>query len=121
MEALYDGLITDLQAPVVIEMLSGRIKEVEKYAWFGVDPTDVLNEISLIDTDGQVYRPDRVIRTGDKVVIVDYKFGEHYRKYERQMNKYMQLWRRMGYDDVSAFLWYIHTGEVIQVEASFKE
>ena len=121
MEALYDGLITDLQAPVIIEMLSGRIKEVEKYAWFGVDPTDVLNEISLIDTDGQVYRPDRVIRTGNKVVIVDYKFGEHYRKYERQMNKYMQLWRRMGYDDVSAFLWYIHTGEVIQVEASFKE
>ena len=62
-----------------------------------------------------------MIRTGDKVMIVDYKFGEHFRKYERQMNKYVQLWHRMGYDNVYAFLWYIHTGEVIQVGASFKE
>jgi ATP-dependent exoDNAse (exonuclease V) beta subunit len=121
MEALYDGLITDAQAPLIIEMLGERIKAVKKYAWFDVEPADVLNEISLIDTDGQVYRPDRVIRTGDKVMIVDYKFGEHFRKYERQMNKYVQLWHRMGYDNVYAFLWYIHTGEVIQVGASFKE
>ena len=102
-------------------MLVTRIKEVEKFGWFHAEPNDILNEVSLIDTDGQVYRPDRVIRTGGKVVIVDYKFGEHYRKYERQMNKYIQLWRKMGYEDVSAFLWYIHTGEVVQVGASFKE
>ena len=121
MDALFDGLITDTQAPVIIEMLGTRIKEVEKFGWFHAEPNDILNEVSLIDTDGQVYRPDRVIRTGGKVVIVDYKFGEHYRKYERQMNKYIQLWRKMGYEDVSAFLWYIHTGEVVQVGASFKE
>ena len=121
MDALYDGLITDEQAPVIVEMLGARIKEVEKYGWFHADPTDVLNEVSLIDTDGQVYRPDRVIKAGGKVVIVDYKFGEHYRKYERQMNRYVHLWRNMGYEDVSAFLWYIHTGEVLQVGTSFKE
>jgi ATP-dependent exoDNAse (exonuclease V) beta subunit len=120
-EALYDGLITDGQVPVIMEMLAARLTEAEKYGWFSVESADVMNEISLIDTDGQVYRPDRVVKAGRKVVIIDYKFGEHYRKYERQMNKYMQLWRGMGYEDVSAFLWYIHTGEVVQVEASFKE
>ena len=120
-EALYDGLITDAQVPVIMEMLGTRIKEVEKLGWFHAEPVDVLNEVSLIGTDGHVYRPDRVIKTGSKVVIVDYKFGEHHRKYERQMNKYKQLWRKMGYEDVSAFLWYIHTGEVVQVGTSFKE
>ena len=120
-EALYDGLITDAQVPVIMEMLGARMKEAGGYGWFQARPEDVMNEISLIDTDGQVYRPDRVEKTGGKVVIVDYKFGEHYRKYERQMNKYVQLWRSMGYENVSAFLWYIHTGEVVQVGASFKE
>ena len=120
-EALYSGLITDEQVALVSEMLADRLAEAEKYGWFMAKSEDVLNEISLIDTDGQIYRPDRVERIGGKVVIIDYKFGEHYRKYERQMNKYVQLWRSMGYEDVSAFLWYIHTGEVVQVGTSFKE
>ena len=77
--------------------------------------SSVLNETSLIDTDGQVYRPDRVVRTSDGVVIIDYKFGEHYRKYEHQMNRYVDLWRRMGYQNVTAFLWYVHTGEIVPV------
>ena len=47
--------------------------------------------------------------------IIDYKFGEHYPKYERQMNKYADVWRRMGSEKVSAYLWYVHTGEIVQV------
>ena len=54
--------------------------------------------------------------SGGKVTIVDYKFGEHYRKYERQLKNYASIWRRMGYDDVSAFLWYVHTDEVVEVD-----
>ena len=71
--------------------------------------------VSLVDTDGQVYRPDRVVKSGGKVVVIDYKFGEHYRKYERQMKKYAELWSSMGYGDVSAFLWYVQTGDIVEV------
>ena len=74
-----------------------------------------MNETTLIDTDGRMYRPDRVIVKGGKVTIVDYKFGEHYRKYEGQLQSYARIWRKMGYADVSAFLWYVQTGEVRQV------
>ena len=87
--------------------------------WFPEDRNAVLNEVSIIDTDGQVYRPDRVVKTGDKVIIVDYKFGEHYKKYERQMTRYADLWRRMGYADVSAYLWYVQTGEIVPVSTGF--
>ena len=121
MEAFYEGLITDTQKPVILDMLQDRINRVEKYGWFPSESAPVLNEVDLIDTDGRVYRPDRVVKRGGKVVIVDYKFGEHYRKYEHQMNKYVQLWRRMDCEDVTAYLWYIQTGEVVQVETSFKE
>ena len=53
--------------------------------------------------------------TDDRVIIIDYKFGAHERRYERQMLKYADLWRRMGYGEVSAYLWYVHSGEVVEV------
>ena len=55
-----------------------------------------------------------MIRNG-KVVIVDYKFGEHQRKYETQVRKYMDIWHRMGYEGVSGFLWYVDALTVVEV------
>ena len=109
------GEITKDQKDEVRELLEGRIAEVMERGWFPEDGAEVMNEVSLIDTDGQVYRPDRVVKSGNKVIVIDYKFGEHYRKYERQMKKYAELWSRMGYDDVSAFLWYVQTGDIVEV------
>jgi RecB family endonuclease NucS len=49
------------------------------------------------------------------VTIIDYKFGEHRRSYERQVTRYMDMWRRMGYADVSGFLWYVDSGNVVEL------
>jgi hypothetical protein len=32
------------------------------------------------------------------------------------MKKYADVWRRMGYESVSAFLWYVQNGDVVEVE-----
>ena len=50
---------------------------------------------------------------GSDVIVIDYKFGEHHRKYERQMAGYADIWKRMGYENVSAVLWYVQTGECV--------
>jgi hypothetical protein len=49
------------------------------------------------------------------VIIVDYKFGEHHAKYERQLKSYADLWERMGYEVESASLWYVLTGDIVRV------
>ena len=116
--ALYCGDISSDQYIQVKELLESRVREAAGRGWFPSEGAQVLNEASVIDTDGSVYRPDRVVKTGRSVIIVDYKFGEHNGRYERQMNRYMQLWTRMGYEDVSAYLWYVQTGEVVPVQAS---
>jgi ATP-dependent exoDNAse (exonuclease V) beta subunit len=99
----------------VRQLLEIRLAEAQERGWFPIDGSEVLNEVSLIDTDGQVYRPDRVVKTDGRVIIIDYKFGAHERMYERQMRKYTELWRRMGYECVTAYLWYVHSGEVMEV------
>ena len=114
-QSYESGDIAEEELSEVISLLRGRLEEVKSYGWFDCSAIEVMNETTLIDTDGLMCRPDRVIVKGGKVTIVDYKFGEHYRKYEGQLQSYARIWRKMGYADVSAFLWYVQTGEVRQV------
>lgn len=114
-KSLQSGDITLSEAEEVRSLLSERIAEAAAYGWFPDGAADILNESTLIDTDGGMYRPDRVVLAEGKVMIVDYKFGMHDRRYERQLRKYADIWRRMGHGDVSAYIWYVHTGEVVEV------
>ena len=109
--ARIGGDLTVEQVLEAKELLSGRIAEAIPMGWFPDDPTKVLLETDIIDTDGRIYRPDRVVIDGDKVLVIDYKFGVHHSKYESQMKRYADIWRRMGYPEVSAVLWYVQTGE----------
>ena len=113
--AVRSGEITADEASVAERLLKERIAQVTSRGWFPEDKGLVMNEMSLMDTDGQVYRPDRVIRKEGEAIIVDYKFGEHHPKYERQMKKYAQMWLELGVQEVSAYLWYVQTGEIVQV------
>ena len=114
-QALDSGDISVDEYETTISLLRERLEEIRSRGWFECAMIEVMNESTLIDTDGQMYRPDRVLVKDGKITVIDYKFGEHYRKYERQLQKYADIWKRMGYQDVSAFLWYVHTGEVKRV------
>lgn len=113
--ALLDGEISSDEQNEIMLILAEALKDGAERGWFPSDRRYVLNEVSLMDVGGQEYRPDRVVVQDGKVTVIDYKFGEHHRKYERQVARYANLWRRMGYDQVKAFLWYVETGQVVEV------
>lgn len=114
-KAAVDGVLGKEEINEVAELLRERIAQAVSWGWFPDDGDGVLNETTLIDTDGGLYRPDRVVVKDGKVIVIDYKFGEHNPEYERQLRKYADIWGRMGYDDVSAYLWYVYVGEVRRV------
>lgn len=114
-EALAAGLVTQTEYEDVMSLLRERLGAGRARGWFPESAGRILNETTLIDTDGEIYRPDRVIVDGGKVTVIDYKFGDHYRKYERQLRKYADIWKRMGYAEVDAWLWYVHTDEVMRI------
>ena len=113
--ARHNGLLTSDEAQVALEHLTDALSKVAYRNWFLENPDALYNESSLIDVDGSVYRPDRVVVEDGEVKVIDYKFGEHYRKYERQVKRYMDMWRRMGYENVSGFLWYLDSGNIIEL------
>ena len=113
--SLDSGDITAEEYEDVVALLKERVASAVRRGWFPEGEAEILNETTLIDTDGVMYRPDRVIISDGKVTVVDYKFGEHYRIYEGKLEKYARIWTKMGYPSVSAWLWYVHTDEVMQV------
>ena len=113
--SVSSGELTPAEADEIRKLLSERIREASGYGWFPDDRSRVLNETTLIDSDGSMHRPDRVVLGEGKVVIIDYKSGEHDARYSRQLLRYAGIWSAMGYADVTAVLWYVRDGEVVKV------
>ena len=116
--AVAAGDMTEAEASEAEKMLAERLAQVEDRGWFPEDGAGVLNETSLVHTDGRIYRPDRVVVNGGKVVIIDYKFGEPDADYERQLRKYADIWGKMGYENVTSYLWYVPSGDIVLVQQS---
>ena len=92
-------------------LMDSRVKE-----WFSGDWDSVKCENAII-ANGNIRRPDRVMIAGDRVVVVDYKFGDKRSGvYRKQMSEYMQLLLDMGrYSQIEGYVWYISLGEIENV------
>ena len=121
-ESYNSGEIDEDERCQIANLLSSRVSDAVQRGWFPDERGCVLNETSVIDTDGESHRPDRVILKDGKVVIVDYKFGHYYGKsaeksreiYKDQIRKYAELYRNAGYENVSCYLWYVMSDEVVE-------
>ena len=117
-----DGILygEDLNREKLQKMLSEYISTNEMVAdWFSPH-WKLYNECSILTTDkntGEICerRPDRVMKDGNRVVVVDFKFGKMNDKYIDQVREYMQLLRNMGYSDVKGFLWFVRKGIIKEV------
>lgn len=112
--AVRDGSIARSSADKVESFLAKRISSHPEL--FRED-CKILNECTLVSTDGTLYRPDRVIVCPDgSAIVVDYKFGSAREEYEAQVSAYALSLRRMGYSRVSAMLWYVYKDELRVIE-----
>ena len=80
----------------------------------------LMNECNILFTDpisGKVKteRPDRVMIDGNKAVVVDFKFGIPKPFHEQQVRDYMSLLKKMGYEQVEGYVWYVFMDRIMQV------
>ena len=117
-KAVLSGMLDPLTAEREEAFLSAAIGSVRERGWFPDDASRIVRERDILSSEGEVYRPDRVILCpeGGRVVIVDYKFGEKNPSYARQLKRYMRLYREMGYAHPEGYLWYVTDGTVEKVQ-----
>lgn len=111
-DAVLSGDITPEQGERYFEALSTAIAAHGEWFCEG----EALNEVSIIGDDGLWYRPDRVLVQEGTVTVIDYKFGPDKASYRRQVARYVDLYRKMGYAEVKGFVWIVPDGTVIPVE-----
>lgn len=105
--ALNNGELSLEDVPDVRKRLEVLLSCPKAKAWFDGSGM-VLNESAILGAT-TVSRPDRVISYGDMdlAVIVDYKFGKPSPRYHKQIERYAQLLKSMGYKRVEGYLWYL--------------
>ncbi|MCR4994114.1 MAG: UvrD-helicase domain-containing protein [Bacteroidales bacterium] len=117
-----DGTYVSVQRTAVEEWIGRGVRQPQVREWFAPQ-WRVFNECAIVRTnpdDGspQTLRPDRVIRSADgqRIIVIDFKFGRHHDEYFHQVRTYMQLLAAMSPKaQVEGYLWYVYSGKVLPV------
>lgn len=113
---LYDEEITVAK---LSSLLTKRFADPRVKEWFSGKWT-LYNECSIIYTDehGEVCerRPDRVMSDGNRMIVVDFKFGHPRLEYQEQVREYMTLLKQMGHQQVEGYLWYVYSNQIEPVK-----
>ncbi len=122
----------DIENAVNSKVISGELSESDRQqtidelkqsltlndeikSWYSGKYT-ILNEVVILHPKYSFSRPDRVMIGDNEVIVVDYKFGElQEEKYKRQVSRYMQHIKEMGYENVSGYLFYVKLGLLIEI------
>ena len=91
--------------PMVKEWFSGKWK--------------LYNECAIIYKENgelKTRRPDRVMMKDDKVIVVDFKFGNPKESHRKQVREYMNLLTEMGYAQIRGYLWYVFNNELEEIK-----
>ncbi|MDN5578537.1 MAG: DNA helicase UvrD, partial [Chryseobacterium sp.] len=95
---LLDGIIKTEEKIEISERILGIIKN-EKYAAYFVENQVVINEKDIMisdNGDSKIYRPDRLIDTGNGYVIIDFKTGDQLEKHQIQIDEYQTVLEKLG-------------------------
>lgn len=109
--------ISDEERSAVAGLIRESLADETIRSWFDPSWDTVRNEANIIVPRSHgLKRPDRVITKGNRAVVVDYKFGTVKKdSYAAQIRRYMELLGRMGYREVTGYIWYISLRDVVEV------
>lgn len=74
-------------------------KILETYAEFFDGKWEIINERDIMiseNGESRVYRPDRMLKSPEGYIIIDFKTGEENRKDERQIENYKNILEKLG-------------------------
>lgn len=110
------GVISREEERDLTRRLLDNLEQPEVQSWYD-GKAKILNEVDILFGKGISKRPDRVMIYEDRVVVLDYKFGEKMSKaYQRQMKNYIKLITQMGYTNVTGYLWYVALSKIEKVK-----
>ena len=111
-----EGLIpTEEKYNRIKGLVERAFEKPEAKEWFN-GKYKLYNECSILgDKEKKNRRPDRVMISGDRAIVVDYKFGREDEEYDKQVKRYMELLKSIGYTHVEGYLWYVYKNYIKKI------
>jgi len=104
------GVISSTQSHELLGTLEAIVSHPLLVPYYSSD-VKVYNEKEIMTSGGKIIIPDRLVLFSDlTAVIIDYKTGDPYSKYEKQLNTYSEIIQDMGYKVIKRILVYINSG-----------
>ncbi len=124
-KTLSDGIYVSVQRSDVESWLKRGFKDPKVKDWFS-GRWRVFNECAIVSREDDAVgydnkRPDRVMISpdGNRIVVVDFKFGRPKEDYHKQVRTYMKLLQAMYPDaGVEGYLWFVYSGRIEPVSAT---
>ncbi|WP_431243297.1 UvrD-helicase domain-containing protein [Flavobacterium sp. P21] len=108
-KAIEEGLIRLDQKDQVFKTLQEIVNHSELSVCFE-GSNKILNEQTIVQKEGKILKPDRVVLTADKnAYLLDYKTGAINPKYKQQIQEYQDAIEDLGYKVLKKALVYIGT------------
>jgi len=109
------GLIDKTEAEKISLLLQEVVMHPALIPYFSSGVV-VKNETELLDRNGIIHRPDRVVIRNGILCVIDYKTGEKAESHKKQINGYATAFEQLGYEGVQAKLVYLNEAvEVVEV------
>lgn len=110
----HNGIINEQEKPVIRELVDELFASETIAGWFD-KAWVVRTEVPVLLPGGEESRIDRLMIKDKQAVVVDFKTGNSTKTDIQQVNGYLDTLRKMNFQEVSGYLLYIRTGEVVQV------
>jgi len=112
------ALAAGVLQPGELAFTESRLREMVSHplaeSWFA-GKFKVFTETDLL-TEEMTLRPDRMMISGDRAIVVDYKSGDlKPEAHRKQVERYVRTLFEAGYRDVKGYLWYIRDNELKEV------
>jgi len=113
---IFDGHLALYDETIIEKKLNTLFEHPQIQEWFS-SKYEVRTEVDILEPNGNVSRPDRIMFGDDKIVLVDFKTGQIRNSDREQILGYVELLKQMNYTGIEAWLLYISSSnpELIKV------
>lgn len=110
----FRGIINKDQLKSYSDFLKSQLENDFIKSWFD-DSYKVMTETEILIPGKSSKRPDRLMFSKDKTIIVDYKFGTNENpEYLVQMDNYFKICNELGFKNIETYIWYVSLKTVIR-------
>jgi ATP-dependent exoDNAse (exonuclease V) beta subunit len=113
-EALGAGMIFEGEEEAIARQIRQMTSHPVAGEWF-TGKWKVMTETSLL-TPRATWRPDRMMFSEQKAIVVDFKSGmERKESHRLQVKMYAETLKQAGFSDVSGYIWYIRENDLVKI------